>query len=90
MRMACAYVARHESAGERTAATQLNPFNKELHRPVDDFVPSWLDVFIDSPPVVASVVDDHDLKSSTQRIGFLLHVVRMLDGNGRVLVTLNH
>ena len=57
---------------------------------LDDDFAGGVDGGIDWAPVVAGVFDDHDFDRGTEGLGFFLHVVGVVDGDGGVFVALDH
>ena len=65
-------------------------FDKELHSFVDDLLARRLYIRSNASPVVARILNDHDVDGSLELVGSFFHVVRMLGRNRSVFVTLNH
>ena len=57
---------------------------------MDDDFAGGFDLGIDLAPIVAGVFDDHNFDGGGEGFCFFLHVVGMFDGDGGVLVALDH
>jgi hypothetical protein len=57
--------------------------HKELHRPLDNRFPGWIDLRVDATPIAARIFDDHDLNACLNLTCLLLHVVSMFNRNRR-------